>query len=56
MLLNLIDTAVYQENKNDSVREIICEEASSYFAGDKSMNEITHNIQSRVSICLDEQM
>lgn len=56
MLLNLIDTAVYQENKNDSVREIICEEASSYFAGDKSMNEITHNIQSRVSIFMDEQM
>jgi hypothetical protein len=49
-----INGAAISGNYDSDIMNIITEEASAYFAGDKSAEEVTKLIQNRVSIYLGE--
>lgn len=54
-LLNLLETVTQARFRYDAVREIITEEATSYFGGDKTAEAVAELIQSRVTLYLDEK-
>jgi multiple sugar transport system substrate-binding protein len=51
----LIQGATYRKNNESPAISIVKEEASAFFAGDKSPEEVAKIIQNRVSIFLSEQ-
>ncbi len=53
-VLNYLDTVNQIGNYNDSVRNIIFEEAAAYFSGQKTAAEVADIIQSRVQIYVNE--
>ena len=50
-----VTSAVCFNNPNDDVERIIMEEASSYFSGDKSIEQVMTNIESRVQVLVGEK-
>ncbi len=55
MIMALINSVKYVANYDDSVYSLISEEASAYFDGAKSVDEVASIIQSRMSIYINEQ-
>ncbi|MBQ4652289.1 MAG: hypothetical protein IJB78_06195, partial [Oscillospiraceae bacterium] len=54
-LRNLVSTTTKYANYNDSVYEIVLEQAEAYFAGQKSAEEVARLIQSKANIYVNEQ-
>ena len=50
-----MDSLTPYETQYDFIRGIITEEADAYFTGDKTVEIVAQNIQSRVQLYLDEQ-
>ena len=48
-------SAVCFNNPNDDVERIIMEEARSYFSGDKTIDQVMANIESRVQVLIGEK-
>ncbi len=55
VLRNLVSTTTKYANYNDSVYEIVLEQAEAYFAGQKSAEEVARLIQSKANIYVNEQ-
>lgn len=51
----LLNSASYAASNNQALEDIVLDEASSYFAGDKTAEEVAANIQNRAMICVNEQ-
>lgn len=51
----LVTSAVCFNNPNDDVERIIMEEARSYFSGDKTIDQVMANIESRVQVLVGEK-
>lgn len=51
----LVNTTTKYANYNDSVYEIVLEQAEAYFAGQKSAEEVARLIQSKANIYVNEQ-
>ena len=52
----LLNSAAYVENDNQTLEELILEEAREYFSGARSARETAERIQSRASLYINEQM
>ena len=52
----LLNSAAYVENDNQTLESLILEEAREYFSGDRSALEAAERIQSRASLYINEQM
>ena len=55
-LMRLIDTASLNDAIDYTLYDIVLEEAQSYFAGDKTLDEVVDIIQRRASLYVDERM
>ena len=55
-LLRLIDTASLNDSIDYTLYYIVLEEAQSYFAGDKTLDEVVDIIQRRASLYIAERM
>ena len=54
-LLEVIETTTRVVNTNDSLIQIVTEEAQAFFAGQKSAEEVARLTQSKVNIYVNEQ-
>ena len=54
-LLELIDSTTRVVNSNDSIVQIVIEEAQAFFAGQKSAEEVARLTQSKVNLYVNEQ-
>lgn len=54
IILGLIDSARPVSRSNEEILKIITEEAEAFFAGQKSVDEVTNIIQSRINIYVSE--
>jgi len=52
----LLSSATYVLSNNNTLEDIVLEEASAYFSGNKTIQEVTANIQSRAQLYVNEQM
>lgn len=52
----LLNSAAYVENDNQTLETLILEEAGEYFSGARSAQETAERIQSRASLYINEQM
>ena len=52
----LLNSAAYVENDNQTLESLILEEAREYFSGARSALEAAERIQSRASLYINEQM
>ena len=52
----LLNSAAYVENDNQTLESLILEEAREYFSGARSAQETAERIQSRASLYINEQM
>ena len=52
----LLNSAAYVENDNQTLEALILEEAGEYFSGARSAWETAERIQSRASLYINEQM
>ena len=52
----LLSSAAYVENDNQTLESLILDEAREYFSGAKSARETAERIQDRVSLYINEQM
>ena len=52
----LLSSAAYVENDNQTLEALILEEAREYFSGARSAQEAAERIQSRASLYINEQM
>ena len=52
----LLNSAAYVENDNQTLEALILEEAGEYFSGARSAQETAERIQSRASLYINEQM
>ena len=52
----LLNSAAYVENDNQTLEALILEEAGEYFSGARSARETAERIQSRASLYINEQM
>ena len=52
-LYNAVDTF---DNRDENVYEIVADDAAAYFAGDKDLDTVVSQIQSRVYLYVNEQM
>ena len=52
----LLNSAAYVENDNQTLEALILEEAGEYFSGARSAGETAERIQSRASLYINEQM
>ena len=52
----LLNSAAYVENDNQTLESLILEEAREYFSGARSARETAERIQSRASLYINEQM
>ena len=53
-LLTALSGATFESYDSKQIQEIILEEAESYFAGQKPLEEVCENMQKRVQLFLDE--
>lgn len=53
--LDLMNSCVQKSDDLDEIKDIITEEASTYFDGSKDINKVVEIIQNRVQLYLDEQ-
>ena len=56
MIMDLINSAERTASYDESIMEIIRDEAAAFFAGQKSAKETAAVIQSRVNIYVNEQI
>ena len=56
LIKQLLNSAAYVENDNQTLESLILEEAREYFSGDRSALEAAERIQSRASLYINEQM
>lgn len=51
----LMETARYCKNENDTISEIVLNEAAAYFDGSETVDKAAVNIQKRVTLYINEQ-
>ena len=54
-LVELVSTTTKVADYNDSIIEIVAEQAAAYFEGQKSAEDVAKLIQSKVNIYVNEQ-
>ena len=55
-LMALYNATTTFDNRDESIYEIVADDAAAYFAGDKDLDAVVSQIQSRVYLYVNEQM